>query len=193
MVRIDRIRKKGSTAYSELVAESGRFVVFLIVLCVVPVVVLGQDVIIDEIAPPPLKILSQDEKTRLGSETEVKRRTKLALELLDLRLKRAETLDAAENFDGMFVELGAFHGLMDYTLDFLNKSDKDSGRVLNNFKRFEIVLRSFTPRLELIRRDLPIRYELYVRNLIKNLRAARTRAIEPLFDNEADEPTKKPA
>jgi hypothetical protein len=82
---------------------------------------------------------------------------------------------------------------MDNTLDFLNKSDKDSGRVLDNFKRFEIGLRGFTPRLELIRRDLPIRYEFYVRNLIKNLRAARARAIEPLFDTDAVLPANKPA
>jgi hypothetical protein len=44
-------------------------------------------------------------------------------------------------------------------------------------------LRSYTPRLELIRRDLPIKYEYYVRVLIKVLREARARAIDPLFDD----------
>jgi hypothetical protein len=170
----------------------GKLLLFVFALFVMSTSVRSQDVVADEIAPPPLKILSENEKSRLAAETEVKRRTKLALELLDLRLKKAEALDAAENYDGMFVELGGFHGLMDYTLDFLNKSDKDSGRVLNNFKRFEIGLRGFTPRLEIIRRDLPIRYELYLRNLIKNLRAARARAIEPLFDDVVI-PTKNPA
>lgn len=152
----------------------------------------GQDVIVDEIAPPPLRLLSQDEKTRLGAETDVKRRTKLAIELMEARIKQAEAMDAAENFDQMFVELGGFHGVMDNMLDFLNKSDRDSGKVLNNFKRFEIGLRGFTPRLELIRRELPIKYEQYVRILIKNLRAARAKAIEPLFDNSVV-PVKKPA
>ena len=110
---------------------------------------------------------------------------------MDSRLKSAESLDAAENYDEMFVQLGAFHGLMENTLSFLNKSDKDSGKVLNNFKRFEIGLRGFRPRLEMIRHDLPIRYELYVRNLIRNLREARARAIEPLFDDTVV-PEKKP-
>ena len=145
--------------------------------------VLGQGVIEDDLAPPPLKLLSQDEKTRLSAETEVKRRTKLALEFMDARLKRAEALHTSESYDEMFTQLGAFHGLMDNMLEFLNKSDKDSGKVLNNFKRLEIGLRSFMPRLQMIHSDVPIRYEQYVRNLIRSVRTARARAIEPLFDD----------
>lgn len=148
-------------------------------------------IIDDDIAPPPLKVLSQIEKDLLAGETEVKKRTKLTLELMDVRLKQAETLHAAQDFDQMFVELGAFHGMMDNMLDFLDKGDRDSKKVIYNYKRFEIGLRGFTPRLELMRRVLPIRYERYVRNLIKNLRNARAKAIEPLFD-ETVVPPKKP-
>lgn len=152
----------------------------------------GQSGVDDDLAPPPLKILNADEKSRLRAETEVKRRTRLSLELMDARLKRAESFDSAENYDEMFFELGAFHGLMDNMLEFLNKSDRNSDKVLNNFKRFEIGLRGFTTRLELIRYDLPLQYEMYVRNLIKNLRAARARAIEPLFGDNVV-PQRKPA
>jgi len=152
---------------------------------------LGQEVIDDDLAPPPLKLLSQDEKAKLNGEAEVKRRTKLALDLMDARLKQAETLHTAQNYDDMFTQLGAFHGLMDNMLEFLNKSDKDSGKVLNNFKRLEIGLRGFMPRLQMIHSDAPIRYEWYVRNLIKSLRTARARAIEPLFDDTVL-PDKKP-
>lgn len=146
----------------------------------------------DDIAPPPLRLLSPDEKTKLAGETEVKRRTKLTLELMEARLLRSEALGDSQDYDQMFVELGGFHGLMDNMLEFLNKSDKDSGRVLNNFKKFEIGLRIFTPRLEVIRRDLPVKYEQYLRILIKNIRAARAKAIEPLFDDTVL-PAKKPA
>ena len=45
----------------------------------------------------------------------------------------------------------------------------------------EIGLREFPPRLEAIRRDLPLEYEDYVRRLIRYLRQARTIATEPLF------------
>lgn len=150
----------------------------------------AQNVVDDGIAPPPLRLVSQDEKTRLAAESDVKKKTKLGLEMMDARLKQAEALNANVNHDQMFVELGAFHGLMDSMLDFLNRSGKDSGKVLNNFKRFEIGLRGFTPRLELIRRELPLRYEAYVRILIRNLRNARTKAIEPLFDDSVVRPKK---
>jgi len=70
---------------------------------------------------------------------------------------------------------------MDDTLSFLGSNDKFKGRVLDNFKRFEIGLRRFTPRLELVRRELPLTHEFYVRSLLKQLRDARTKATEPLF------------
>ena len=151
----------------------------------------GQPEIDDDVAPPPLKILSQDEKSKLGAEVEVKRRTKLALDFMEARLKQAETFHAAQSYDDMFAQLGAFNGLMDNMLEFLTKGDRDSGKVLNNFKRFEIGLRGFTPRLQVIHHDVPTRYERYVRNLIRHLRAARTKAIEPLFDDTVV-PDKKP-
>ena len=164
-----------------------------LLIAVAPTIsVLGQGVIDDDLAPPPLKLLSQDEKAKLNSETEVKRRTKLALELMETRLKQAEALHTSQNFDDMFTQLGAFHGLMDNMLEFLNRSDKDNGKVLNNFKRLEIGLRRFMPRLQMIHSDIPIRYEQYVRNLIKSLRTARARAIEPLFDDTVL-PDNKPA
>jgi hypothetical protein len=176
-------------ALRELVRVRALWVAVTLLAC--SMWVSAQDIVDDEIAPPPLKIMSQAEKDKLAGENDVKRRTKLALELMDARMIQAEKLDAAENHDQMFVELGGFHALMDNMLEFLNKSDRDSRQVLHNFKRFEIGLRGFTPRLEMIRRDLPIRYELYVRNLIKNLRAARAKAIEPLFDDTVV-PQKKP-
>ena len=127
--------------------------------------------------------MSDDEKAKLASVPEVKRRTKLILELMEARLARSEALVTQEEYDQMFLELGGFHALMDSMLQFLDKKDKDSGKVINNYKRFEIGLRRFTPRLEVIRRGIPVRYELYLKDLIKNLRAARAKAIEPLFDD----------
>ncbi|MEJ7847111.1 MAG: hypothetical protein WKF92_03365 [Pyrinomonadaceae bacterium] len=136
----------------------------------------------DDMAPPPVKNVSQAERSQLEAETEVKKRTKLALELMDLRLKKAEELNSRQEFTQMFLELGGFHGLVDNTLVFLTQvSRSDSGKVLNNFKRLEIGLRTFIPRMEIIRRELPARYEFYVRILTRYLRDARSKAIEPLF------------
>jgi len=136
---------------------------------------------LQEIAPPPLKILSKDELAQLGAITDVKKRTSTALELMSLRLTQAETLIEREDLDQMYKELGSFHGLMDNTLAFLNGNAKNSNRVLNNFKRYEMGLRQFRPRLEMIRRSVPLMYEPYVNNLIGYLRDARAKAVEPLF------------
>lgn len=132
-------------------------------------------------APPPLRLVSKGELTRLEAAKSVKERTKYALELMDARLTKAEELIKGDGLDEMYAELGGFHGLMDNTLDFLDESDKDSRKVLSNYKRFEIGLRKFRPRLELIRREIPLRYEPYVRNLIGYVRDARAKAVEPLF------------
>jgi hypothetical protein len=134
-----------------------------------------------EVAPPPVKVISKAEKSQLDAETDVKRRTKLSLELMDARLANAETRAKQEQYREMFDELGGFHGLMDNTLEFLSNSDTNKGKVLNNFKRVELTLRKYVTRLELVRRDLPIKYEFYVRKLVKFVREARSKAVEPLF------------
>ncbi len=132
-------------------------------------------------APPPLKILSKEETRQLNAETDIKKRTKLALDLMEIRLKKAEDLNSQQRFSEMFDELGGFHALVDRSLEFLDRNDNGGGKVLNNFKRMEMSLRAFLPRLELIRRDLPEKYEFYVRELGKSIRKARARAIDPLF------------
>ncbi|MCY7345777.1 MAG: hypothetical protein LH614_06090 [Pyrinomonadaceae bacterium] len=145
----------------------------------------------EDTAPPPLKILSKDEKSQLELSTDIKQRTKTALELMEMRLIKAEAFGIKEEYQAMFTELGSFHALVDNTLDFLSKNNNDSGKVLNNFKRMELSLRKHITRLELIRRNLPIKYELYVRQLVRHIRDARTRAVEPLFDDTVV-PGKKP-
>lgn len=158
---------------------------FTISLATFAAVCSAQDEIPEDAAPPPLKFISKEEVRLLDGERDVKKRTRLALQLMETRLKSAEAVAEREQFDEMFDELGVFHGLMDNTLDFLSGSGKASkklsGKVLNNFKRFEIGLRGFTPRLELLRRNVPSTHEFYVRSLLKQLREARTRATEPLY------------
>lgn len=131
--------------------------------------------------PPPLKVISKEERDLLGKETKIKDRTKLSLELMDSRLKKAEEFGSKKQFKEMFKELGKFHALVDNSLWFLKKDNSDSGKVLDNFKRLEMGLRTFLPRLELIRRELPLNFEFYVRTLIYSVRDARSKAVDPLF------------
>ena len=118
--------------------------------------------------PPPRKIISKEEQKRLDGESGVRKRTEIALEMMDSRLKLAETANANETMTEMFDQLGVFHALMENSLAFLENSDTKRSRVLNNFKRFEIgyavLLRS-----ELLRREAPPSHEYYP-SLLKQLR-----------------------
>lgn len=143
----------------------------------------GQDPVDTNTSPPPLKVLSADERKQLNATIDVKKRTKLALDLMEHRIKSAERLRASSEYDAMFKELGGFQAIIDDTLEFLFISDKDKKKVIFNFKRFEIGLRFFSPRLELLRREVPPQYQAYIRELILDVRDARAKAIEPLFSD----------
>lgn len=152
------------------------------VLCIVS---FAQEDPLLEVAPPPLKIFSKAERSQLEAKaSELKDRTKLSLELMDLRLDAAEKFAGGREFEAMFAELGGFQALMDDSLDYLNRRHTGSDKkVLDGFKRVEIGLRGFSPRIETMRRELPLRYDDYVRKLMKYVRDARTKATEPLFSD----------
>lgn len=135
-----------------------------------------------EIAPPPVKIISKEEKQQLEAEPNVKKYTQIALSLMEARLKTAESQTTENNYRDALNTLGGFEILLENTLGFLSK-DAASDKVQNNLKRLEITLREQTGRLEVMRRAMPSRYGFYVQKLIKIVRAARTKAVEPLFGN----------
>lgn len=135
----------------------------------------------DDAVPPPLKMISKAEKSSLDAEADVSDRTKLTVGLMESRLASAETLYAQNRLDEMFGEFGGFSALIDNSLTFLKKNDNGRGKILNSYKRLEINLRRFAPRIEMIRRELPAKYEFYVRGLLKSVRAARSQAVEPMF------------
>ena len=140
-----------------------------------------EEIIPANLAPPVVKSLSKEEKSALAAVTDVKDRTKLALELMEARLKRAEELNTQESFYAVLSELGGFQALMDDAIKFLNGNNNGGGKAMNNFKKFEMALRAFMPRIEVIRRELPERYEYHVRTLLVRVRDTRSKAVEPFF------------
>ena len=134
-----------------------------------------------ELAPPPLRVLEKGDKEQLDREKDIGSRTKLSLKLMEGKLAKAEVHNNSQSFEEMLRELGHFLALIDDSLEFLSRNNKGSGKVLDNFKRLEIGLRKFIPRVEVVRRDLPLKYEDYVRKLMIRIRDARSKATEPLF------------
>lgn len=134
------------------------------------------------VVPPPLAVVSDDDKKLLDAEKSTKDRTKLALEMLEARLASSETFAKNEGFDKSLAELGTFRALMNNTLSNLRKKDVEKD-ILKNYKRFEMGLREFIPRIELIRRALPYSHSYHVTKLIIAVRETRRKAIEPFFDD----------
>ena len=134
----------------------------------------------DNLAPPAIKVISKEEKSALASISDIKSRTKLTVELMEARLKKAESLNAEESFSGILNELGGFQALMNDALTYINRNG-GGGKMLDTFKRFEMALRAFTPRIELIRRELPDSYGYHVKRLLISVRDARSKAVAPLF------------
>ncbi|MDQ3798006.1 MAG: hypothetical protein M3384_01015 [Acidobacteriota bacterium] len=136
-----------------------------------------------DVAPPPMKFISKEEKQQLDGEPNVKKYTQLALNLMEARLKTAETQTTENNYREALNTLGGFQILLENTLGFLSKNDIESGKVQNNLKKLEMSLREQTSRLEIMRRAMPSRYGFYVQKLIRLVRDARSKAIEPLFSD----------
>jgi len=135
------------------------------------------------LAPPPVKVISKEERSALGGLNDVKDRTKLAIDLMEARLRKAETLNTSESYSDCLNELGSFNALMNDTLKFLNRNDDGRGKVMGTFKKFEMALRAFMPRIELIRRELPDNFEFHVRSLLRTVRDTRAKAVEPFFSS----------
>lgn len=148
--------------------------------------VFAQDADKVDSALPPLKFMSDGERKQLDAESDIKDRTQLALALMDRRLTNAETKFAEADYEQMYKELGSFNALMDDALQFLDIQFRRTkrGKVLDNYKRFEIALRRLAPRIQLLRRELPIEYDPYVKDLVRYVRDAREKAVEPFFGNQ---------
>lgn len=143
----------------------------------------------EDVAPTPLKVFSKKERDRLRAELDLKDRTKLALELMDVRLTNGERFSEEGDPGRMYTELGGFHALMDHMIEHLDRLDPNRGRVLDSYKRFEIGLRKYTPRLEILRREVPLRYEPYIEKLLNYVRNTRARALKPMFADTVVEDT----
>lgn len=135
-----------------------------------------------ELAPPPVKVVSKDEKKLLDGEPNIKKRTQLTLELMDMKIADSEKASAEKNFTLTLNQLGSFEALMDNALTYLLKNNI-SNKTDKHLKTLEIHLRKQIPKLETLRRELPYKYGYYVEKLMKSVRAARAKAIEPLFDD----------
>jgi len=137
----------------------------------------------DPDAPPPPTVVSKEDKLKLEAKTNVKDRTKLALEMMDMHISAAERFGTDQNYARAYGEFGVFHGLLEHLVNFLERSDRGESKNLDEFKRLDITLRRFGPRIESVRRDMPTEYDEYMRTLLQRVRDVRSRAVDHFFDH----------
>lgn len=134
------------------------------------------------VVPPPLNLISKEERTKLEAETKLKKRTKLALEFMDARLAKSEESLGREEFQESLDQLGRFQALIRLTAGTLKRNEERKGS-FKNYKRFEMTLREFIPRLELIYRKMPYKYGYHVGRMIDFVRDVRENALDTFYDD----------
>lgn len=176
--------KDKSVNYSTLnPLNISRLTVLLLIIFGFTIAANAQNPKIDDIAPPPLSVLSKGEKDQLKSQTDIKKRTQLAIELMQTRLDKSETLCDQKLYRESLDELGNFQAIVTDALRYLNRNNDGRKKVQYNYKRLDINLRQLMPRLELLRRKMPFRYGYHVKNLMKYVSQTRAKATDSLFAN----------
>lgn len=146
-------------------------------------------------APPPMKFVSSNEKAQLSTARDIKARTRASLELADARLRRAEELTNALQYDAAASELGCYQGLMEDAMRSLNETKLDKGKLRDIFKRVELALRAHGTRIESLRRATPVEYSVNIKPIADYTRSARTEALNAFYGDTVvrEEPKREEA
>jgi hypothetical protein len=145
-----------------------------------------------EQAPPPRKVLAAADKTKLDSARDARERTRFTIELADAHLTRAAQLTDQKDYDGAADELGFYQAVITDALKFLERDKEPNNRQRDLFKRIELALRAYAPRIEGIRRNSPAEYAENVRAVYDFTRNARDEALNIFYGNTVlrEEPPK---
>ncbi|MBA2525500.1 MAG: hypothetical protein H0V18_06905 [Pyrinomonadaceae bacterium] len=143
-------------------------------------------------APPPLKMVSREERARVDGAEDSKARIRTTIELAELRLAKAEVLTNENDFEGATGELGKYEALIDDALDYLSPMMRDKNKTRDLYKRLELALRAHGPRLTAIRRSTPLEYAVWIKELEEFARKGRTEALNSFYGHTVfREPQKK--
>lgn len=137
---------------------------------------------LDDVAPPPPRTFSNDERAQLAA-AERNKRVPISLTLATNRLVRAEGFTTQQQYAVASTELGAYQAIIEDALGYIQKQLVGS-KQRDSFKRFEQTLRAHTQRIEAIRRITPPFYAVHVATTIKVAQRARTKALDGFFGDE---------
>ena len=132
-------------------------------------------------APPPLRVIAAEEKAILADIKDSKSRVKKSIELAEAHLLNAETWTSQDQFTEASAELGRYWALIEDLLNYLSPLNRDSTKTRDLYKRLELSLRAHGPRLTIIRRDTPLEYAVWIKEIEEFARSSRTEALNSFY------------
>jgi len=144
-------------------------------------------------APPPLKVISKDERAQLNDAKDAKTRLRKTVELAEIHLQHAEVLTSQEKYEEVLIELGGYLALIDDALKFLGQMNRDSTKTRDLYKHLEIDLRGDGPRLTSMRRITPLEYAIRIKEIEDFARDGRTEALDSFYGHTVIRDGKKKA
>ena len=153
-------------------------------------------------APPPLKLITKEDKAQLDQAKDAKQKLRTTIELGGVHLTRAEQLTNEGNYDAASAEVGMYHALIENALEELAALKRDSNKTRDLYKRLELALRADGPRLTAMRRITPLEFAVWIKKVEDFARAGRTEALnsfyghtvvrEPQREKAEEKPQEKP-
>jgi hypothetical protein len=132
-------------------------------------------------APPPPKVISTEERSKIDENKDAKARIRTTLELAETRLNNAQLLTDQHDFHAASTELGRYAALIEDALAFLNPMSRDRNKTRDLYKRVELALRAHGPRITSIRRVTPLEYAVWIKQLEDFARKGRTEALNSFY------------
>lgn len=134
-------------------------------------------------APPPLKIVTRQDRMQLEEEKDSKAHVRLALALAEAHLANAELQTSHLNYDEAAAEAGKYSALIEDLFVFLSRLKLDSNKTRDLYKRVELTLRVHGPRLNIMRRSTPAAYAVWLKETEDFARQGRTTALNSFYGN----------
>jgi hypothetical protein len=145
--------------------------------------------------PPPLRYMPPDVRQRLEGTKDAKARARLSMEIAEECLVRASQLADEDRFEASTAQIGVYEAVVEDTVRTLHASN-DGGKVGNKlrdiFKRVEITLRAHVTRLETIRRSLPERHAVHIKDAIDFVRDRRDIALSAFYSDSVLREPRRP-
>jgi hypothetical protein len=184
---------KSSRTYMQ-VFQAVLKIVLLALVSYVPAVRAQEPALQQLTAPPPLRVVSREERERIDATKDSKARLRATIELANARLAKAELLTGQNDYESAQGELGKYGALIEDALDFLSPMVRDRDRTRDLYKRLELTLRAHGPRLTAMRRITPLEYAVWIKELEDFARKGRTEALNSFYGQTVvREPQPKPA